>query len=178
MDLLGSAKEYKDRIVNVLIILAAIFIAFKIYSSQGTEIALLNQAREEEKNKNDILKEIEKKDKELQEYTTFINQKDRNSIFNNISDMAKLSAVELISIRPLNEENVSFYIKLNYDLKISSDSYHSIGKFVSLLESAPDIFLVEKIAMSQQTTQAGERRTEKINADLRISTIFIAAKTR
>lgn len=178
MDLLESAKGHKNIIVNAGIILAAIFVAFKIYSSQGSEIALLNQAREEEKNKNDVLKKIEKKDKELEEYIKFINQKERGLIINDISDMARLSAVEIISIKPVNEENVSFYTKLNYDLKLSSDSYHNIGKFVSLLESNPDIFLVERITMDQQATQAGETKIEKIKADLRISTIFMPTNTR
>lgn len=178
MDLLGSTKEHKNRVINIGIVLAAIFIAFKIYSSQEVEITLLNQAKEEEKNKNDILTEIEKKDKVLQGYSNFINQKDRNSILNNISDIARLSSVELVSIRPINEEDVSFYSKLNYDLRLSSDSYHNIGKFISLLESAPDIFLVEKMTINQQITQSGEKRREKINVDLRISTIFMGAKTR
>lgn len=178
MDLLESAKGNKNIIVNAGIILAAIFIAFKIYSSQGPEIVLLNQAIEEEKNKNDVLEKIEKKDKELKEYIKFINQKERSSIINIISDMARLSAVEIISIRPMKEENVSFYIKLNYDLKLLSNSYHNIGKFVSLLESSPDIFSLERITMGQQTAQAGERGMEKINADLSISTIFMPTNTR
>ncbi len=165
-------SKYNNKIVNIAIIFAALFIAFKIYSNQAQESISLDQKKDTEIEKNALLQKIDKVNKEIESYRQFINNKEINNIITTIGDIAKSSSVEIVSIKPEAKEARDYYTKYLFNLRLLSANYHNIGGFISRLESAPDIFNVETINISQQVKQDAERRSEQVGVDLSISTIL------
>jgi Tfp pilus assembly protein PilO len=165
-------EKNKKKILNLAVLFVALFIAFKIYSNQAQELSSLDQKKDTETEKNVVLQKIDKINKEVESYRKFINNKEISNIINAISDIAKSSSVEIVSVKPEAEEAKNYYTKHLFNLRLLSASYHNIGDFISRLESAPDIFNVETINMSQQVKQTAERRSEQVGVDLRISTIL------
>jgi len=172
MDTAELLTKYKHRLVNVLLLIIALVIAFRIYNKQVTNIGQLKQQKNAEIEKNKVLVKLGELGEKVKEYTEYINSKDLSSSINTISDMARESAVEITSIRPAGEEDQGVYIRYPYDLKVTSSSYHNIGNFISKLENHPAIFLVESAAISPAAGQ-DESQPEKVNVDLRISTIWL-----
>jgi len=164
-------KKYHNKAVNAAVIIVALIIALKIYSNNAAEVAILNTNKDTQIDKNVILERVNKTYREINSLKKFINRKELDSVINTIGDIAKDSSVDIVSISPATEENKPHYIKFFFDLRLSADSYHNMGKFVSSLESSQDILNVETLSMDQAVPMA-EAKSEKINVNLRISTIL------
>ena len=168
---------------NVLmagIIVFTLIIALIIYRIQDKNIGLLHVKKDAEQKKNEILKEISQSEKTIKLYKNLLSQKDASSVMNTVSDIARGSNINLISIKPGNEENQPLYIKTHFIVVIGTDSYNAIGKFVSLIENEPNIYYsVDSISVSSQEenrTPAQEltpepKSTNKLIVNLTLSII-------
>lgn len=166
--------KYKSAIANITILVVALFIAAKIYQVQMQKISLIQKQADEELKKNQLLKNIGERANKLKAYADSINNKDLSSIINTIGELAVVSGVEVTSIRPASEqaEEAKVFTRYPYELKLAADNYHNIGNFIAQLESHKDIFLVESITISP-VSGYGSSVPDKINADLRMSTILL-----
>ncbi len=169
-DIEGIIKKYHNKAVNAAVVIVALVIAVKIYNNNAAEVAILGKNKDTQVEKNVVLERINKTNKEIDSLKKFINRKELDSVINTIGDIAKDSSVDIVSISPATEDNKSYYIKFFFDLRLSADSYHSIGKFFSTLESSQDILNVETVTIDQQPMSPG--KTDKISINLRISTIL------
>lgn len=135
--------EKKEKILSTAIFIFALLIATSIYISQTKSLRLLNIKRDTQIKKNEVLNEIRQSEKKIKFYSNLLNEKDASSITNTISNIAKESGVQIISIEPGREEKQSLFIKYPFILTIHADSYHAIGKFITKIESYSDAYIVE-----------------------------------
>jgi Tfp pilus assembly protein PilO len=171
MEMQDIIKKYHNKAVNAAVVIAALVIAFRIYNNYAQEVALINKTKDTQVEKNIVLEKVSKTSKEIDNLKKFINKKELDSVINTIGDIAKDSSVDIVSISPATEENKPYYIKFFFDMRLSADSYHSIGKFISSLESSQDILNVETVSMDQSLLGPGAKN-ERISIGLRISTVL------
>jgi Tfp pilus assembly protein PilO len=159
----------KNKIINAIIILVTLPIAVNIYKFQTRNIDALNMQKDIEIKKNEILEKIGQSEKKINAYKELLNKKDISLIVNTISNIAKNSGIEVISIKPVNREDLSVYSRYSFALTINADSYHLIGGFISSLESCPDVYFIDRITIN---VIERDQKTEKLGADLVLSTIL------
>ena len=182
-----SREKLMDLVIkgrkNVLmagIIVLTLIITLIVYRIQDKNISLLHVKKDAEQKKNELLKEISQSEKTIKLYKNLLSQKDASSVMNTVSDIARGSNINLISIKPGNEENQPLYIKTHFIVVIGTDSYNAIGKFVSSIENEPNIYYsVDSISVSSQEenrTPAQEltpepKSTNKLIVNLTLSII-------
>lgn len=162
--------KHKSKIVNVVIFCGLLYFASGIYKKQTAKINSLVEKKEIEIQKNGVFKEISQLQAVIANYRAFFNNKDISQEADTISSLAAACSVKILSFKPLAEENFSVYRKYPFDLKIETEDYHKLGKFVAKLESHPHFFNVDSAKI---TSPAGERGKSRLNANLEISTIFL-----
>ncbi len=166
MNLTDFTNKYKNLIFNIALVLGAIFIAYNfIYTRQLRDLASLKQEKETEIKKNAALEEVGKLEKRLNAYKNFLVKKDTSLVIGALSDMAKVSGIEISSIRPETEQKFPTYAKIPFSLEMSADNYHALGKFISKMESSPDIYTVEDINIKTQG------QGDKLSVSLKVNKI-------
>ena len=142
----------------------AVILASVIYRKQVQDIKSLKSTKEEETNKNIVLTDIGKLEERMDAYKRLLKDKDAESVISNISDMAKESGVKILSIRPGLEQKYQDYVKLPFDLEISSAEYHSLGVFISKIESHSDVYIVEDVRVDSSGSEGDLRITLKVSS--------------
>ncbi len=160
----------KNKIVNIAVVLFAFIVAFKIYGKQQIDIANLKSVAELETKKNGVLGEIGLLEKKLGSLKRAINSKDVSLIMNSVGTVAKDNGVKVVSFKPQSEKDFPVYTKYSFDLLVSSSTYHKIAKFISVLESSPDIYMVESINI---INSAVVNENPKIDVQLMLSTVLM-----
>jgi len=168
IDMTDFLNKHKKNILNVIVIMAALMIAGNIYKGQSKAIALLRERKESELRKNELLLALSQSEDKMNMYKDAIGKKNVSAIINTISNMAKDTEVNIISLKPEDAQADSFYMRYPFTLDIQADNYHSIGKFISRLESSPDIYIVELLTIKVATEGSAE---SKLNAGIKLNTI-------
>ncbi len=170
----------KKKVLSIGIIIFTLIITLIIFSVQTKKIESLHVTKDTELKKNDVLNEISRSEKTIKLYRNLFSRKDAYSVTDTMSSIAKESNVRLISIKPGTEENQPFYIRSPFILVIGADSFHAIGKFVSMIENHSDVYFVDVISIRSQEesrtpdkelTQAPEP-TSKLIVNLILSIII------
>ncbi len=143
MDLNALINQHKNKILNIAIVIIALIIANNIYKAQANAVALLRENKDVELKKNALLGDVKASEDKMNTYKDAINKKDASSVINTIGDIANESGVKITSLRPGEEKASQFYTTYPFDLVVNAETYHDIGKFISRLESHPDIYMVE-----------------------------------
>ncbi len=170
MNIDASILNNKNKVINIVIVLVAVVIAFKIYGKQQVEIANLKSTAELEAKKNGVLAEIGLLEKKLGSLKKTINSKDVSLVMNSVGAIAKDNGVKVVSFKPQSEKDFPVYTKYSFDLVVSASTYHKIGKFISVLESSPEIYMVESISI---INSAVEGENAKIDVQLMLSTVLM-----
>lgn len=172
MELADFINEHKNKLLNIAVILIALLIAHNIHKGQVRSVAALKEKKETELKKNEILGNISQLEKRLNLYKNLLNKKDISLIINTLNKIAKDAEVKINSIKPQAERAYPVYLKYPFDLTVEAESYHSLGRFISKLESHPHIYLVEQATIRKAAAgaQAGDVVT-KLIADLKLTTI-------
>ncbi len=154
---MGSLEfnKYKNKVFNLAVVLLAIIVALGIYSKQARDIELLKNTKEVESKKNVVLDNIGKLEKRVDAYRELLKNKDTESIIGSISDMAKESGVKIISIKPETRQKYQDYVKLPFSLVVNSFEYHSLGDFISRIESYPDVYIIEDVRINSLSNKDG-----------------------
>ncbi|TRZ48987.1 hypothetical protein D4Q80_02845 [bacterium] len=170
----AALVKYKNTFLNIAVSIIFLIIANGIYKSQNLTAVKLGKDREVEIKKNAALAAISALEKKVGLYKNFLNKKDLSSIINNISNIANESQIKIISIRPQNEKDQGDYIKYPFSLSITAKDYHQLGLFIAKLESSPDIYIVESIAVRPRAAEARpSKQAEKVSAELTLSTVLL-----
>jgi len=165
-----NIKINKDVIIDILIILIALFIISKNYKSQINNAKSLEEKRDTEIKKNVVLNDIGKSEEVLNSYNKNFGKKDVSSVINIINNIAQAAGIEINSLRPLGEENYPVYVKYPFELKFDTHNYHLIGKFISNLENHPALFFVNLLSVKQSpgVGMPGEESNFKVELTLSI----------
>ncbi|MFA4888578.1 MAG: type 4a pilus biogenesis protein PilO [Candidatus Omnitrophota bacterium] len=169
---LADIEQWKNKALNLGIIILAFVIAFNIYKEQAKEIAVLNEKKDSESKKIPVLNEIAQWEKKLSVYKGFIDNKEISSVMNTVSNIAEDSAAKITSIRPAGSADYPLYTKYSFSLTVLVEGYHALGRFTSKLESHSNIYNIDSVVIRQQVTQQ-DGKVYKMAVDLNISTVFM-----
>lgn len=168
--------NYKSKIANILIIIFAIIIGYKIYRNQDKVVELLKQEKELEIRKNVSLDSISGLEKKINFYKGLVNKKDIASAVNTLSSISNASQVKIVSLKPLQEKDYLIYTKYPFRIEVTAKDYHVIGKFVSELENSPDIYIIEsaliKPAAKAESARPAAEFKDSLMLELTVSTIL------
>jgi len=143
--LIHKLHKYKNIILNILVIVLALVISNFIYKNQAKAFEKIKLNNEKELKKNRVLNNIKRLDNAFLTYKKAINKKDVSLLINNISNIARESGLSIDLLKPLAENTESVYINYPFELKMRANSYHEVGRFMSKLESDPDIYIVDSM---------------------------------
>lgn len=160
-----DVNQRKDIIVFALILILAFLIGYNgIYKANLNRIDSLKLQIEEEKKKNIILGDIGLLDKKLQAYKRrFFTSAEITELLDRASELAKEVGIKIETFNPLPAVYRAEYVELGLKIPLRCD-YHTLGKFLSLIESSGEFIWVKEIDMQKSTvTRVQEENTPKIN---------------
>jgi Tfp pilus assembly protein PilO len=160
----------QKNILNIGVFLVCVFIAHKIFVTQMQQVASIQAETEKAQQKNAVLTEIAQSEKRLKNLRRSINNKDETSIINTLNAIAKDCNVKIVEWKPVPPEKVLGYVRYPFALNIALDNYHTLGKFMSALESNPFLFTIENISVNND--EAGHS-IYRLHVNLEVSTILI-----
>jgi Tfp pilus assembly protein PilO len=167
--LIHKLHKYKNTIFNILIVIVALIISNIIYKSQSKTFEILKLNNEKELKKNKVLNNIKRLDEAFLNYKNAINKKDVSLLINNISSIARDSGLVIDLLKPLTESAESIYINYPFELRMHANSYHEVGRFMSRLESDPDIYIVDSMVINLDP----ESQKGRLLVTLKFRTIII-----
>jgi len=166
-------SKYKSKVFNIGVIVLALIVGLNLYQAQQRAIEILNAKRENEIKKNGVLTQISSQEKLIAQIAKVVNaKKEVSGLSDKLVVMAKENNVKIISIKPQAEKDFPLYVKYPFDLTLSAN-YHRISRFISRLESAPEIFMVESLNMKAPAEYQEGSENETLIIDLRLSTIVM-----
>jgi Tfp pilus assembly protein PilO len=149
--------------------------SINIYKSQAKNMASINEKKELEAKKNKVLGDISQLDKKISDIKNFVNNKDIYATITNLNNIAREFSVKISLIKPAGIQDFPLYTRYPFELTVEAGNYHQIGKFVSKIESNPNVYTVESLEM--RSTQGAEgSQPERIAAVLKIDTILFKNK--
>jgi Tfp pilus assembly protein PilO len=164
-------KKAQGNILNIAIIGVALLIAFNIFRGKEAELNALKENRDNEVKKNDVLKNISKLQENIQVIKDDVNNKAISEVISKLGNIARETQVKITFIKPQNEIFISggVYIKYPFELSITTNSYHKLGKFISRIEKSPDIYNIDDLVIASNPKAV----EDKISARISLSTILI-----
>lgn len=172
MELSSSLSKNKNIVLNVVIILVAVYIASGVYKTQNEELNRTLQEKDNETKKNEVMKNIGELENTYAAYKDFLNKKDVNTMIDTFSSMAAAAGVKIVSVKPLPEKTLPTYTEYPFDIKVEAKDYNSLGKFVSSLESSNDIFQLGWFKI-RPVQDPKKERSFVLNADVKVTTFLV-----
>ncbi len=163
----------REKILNIIIILAAVIISYNIYTAQTKSIGSLQQAKELEGEKNEVLDSIVGLGKQVVLYKDYVNKKDISSIIQRIGRIANNSGVVINSMKPLEKQDYPIYMRYPFQLSVVSSSYSAVVRFIGNLEKDPDIYIIRSANI--KTVDMGKEDgayAPNIALDLEVNTVL------
>jgi len=164
---LSDIKKHKNRVLNILIIILALFISSNIYKKQNKEMLSLNAQKEIEIKKNaefEVIGRLEEKNKYFKNY---LSKKDAGLAIDTISNIAKELGIKIISIRPEAELKFAQYTKAPFEISLGINNYHDLGKFISKMENSNEVYIIETITAKRESEGKG------LSVNLKLSSIAV-----
>lgn len=166
-----SSKIQKN-ILNIAILGVMIFVAYKVHVAQQQQVNAVKADTGIELQKSAVLQQISQSEKKLKNLRRAINNKDEAAFLPTLNEIARDHQVKISVIKPLPpEQKVQGYSRYPFAMNIAADNYHTLGKFISALESHPFMFSVESMAIHPDPSR--ESRRYKLQADIEVSAILL-----
>jgi len=164
---LSDIKKHQNWVLNILIIILALFISFNIYKKQNKEILSLNAQKEIEIKKNAEFEAIGRLEEKNKYFKNSLSKKDAGLTIDTISNIAKELGIKIISIRPEAELKFAQYNKAPFEISLAINNYHDLGKFISKMENSNDVYVIETIKAQRESKGKG------LSVNLRLSSIAV-----
>lgn len=164
--------SYRNKGVNIVIIIVAIAVGLNMYNKQVAIIESLKQAKDMEIKKSTSLGGISELEKRVKLYKDFVSKKDPLTLIKTFNKLARSIEVNIASLKPNKLQDFPMYVRYPYSITVTSRSYYQMGKFISILESSPDVFIINS-AIVRSIRQVGEDSVNDcLSMDLVVSTII------
>jgi Tfp pilus assembly protein PilO len=171
INLVETFYQHKNKVINTAIFLLAVLFSRNIYQQQLRVADSYRQREEIEVKKNAVLEDIRQLEKKIQAYKNFVNRKDISVAMNIMSEIAQVCSINVISIRPGQQKEYPSYVRHFFDLKLEANNYHSLGEFVSKLESRSELYSVEHLEIIPVYSSDKGKRLLSVGLD--VSTILL-----
>lgn len=163
--------KYKNKLLNITVIILSLAIANNIYKKESQITAALEERGNIESKKNIELTDISLLEKKINAYKNMFYNKEQSMIITTISGIAKDTNVRILSVKPQNEKRFDVYTKYFLGLSIVAKDYHTLGNFLSAIESFSDFYMVEKINIKSNTASDNTAVQGQIGAEIILSTL-------
>ena len=165
-------SKNKNKIVNAGVILLAIFIALYLFGMQNQQLASLEESKNEEMRKSEVMESLNRVEKRIDSYKQTFTRKDLGSVIDAMTNIAKDTRVKVISVKPGTEQQQSDYIKTSFLIVVRVADYHALGDFISKVENYKDLFLVEDVNIATITGGQSDKKADRdLDISLKISTV-------
>jgi len=165
-------SKNKNKIINIGVILLAIFASLYLYGMQSQQLASLEENKIEEIKKSEVIESLDRVEKRINSYKQTFSRKDLGSVIGSLTDIAKDTRVKIISVKPGSERQYPDYIRTSFLIVVRVADYHALGQFISKVENYKDLFLVEDVNITtDRTGQSGKNSEKDLDIGLKISTI-------
>ena len=162
---LGSLLSKNRKVINIVIIIIALIVAFNIFKAHDQAIKGLQLQKENEIKKNEALGLLGRLDKRLKAYKDFLPKKDRSAFTAEVYAIAKELNVKILSLKPQEQDEVyQAYTKNSFNLSINTRDYEALGKFISRLENAGNVYMVDLLEIAPYTDLSGAGEEESAAA--------------
>lgn len=170
-----------NHVINVVVLFVAGLIALKMYQGQMKKLTKIDYTLDQQRKKNEALIHIGELKEKIETYKGAFKEKDSRQIISAITNLAKVSEIKIVSLRPETSKHVAgkrkeeqLHGKATFGLNIEADSYNRLGKFISKLENDSMAFIVESISISGKQVRGTRSitRPDKMDVDLIISKFF------
>jgi len=167
--------KYKNKILNVGVIILAIFLAYKIYDMQNKELKTVAEEEAKEIKKNKVLESISQVEKKTEAYKKFFSKKELGEMVELLSIISKDSpGVQVLSVKSAGAESKhSGYLKIPFEVSVKVANYHALGEFVNKLENYKDFYLVEDVLINSGNFEgnASDFMDRPITVKIKVSTV-------
>ena len=172
MEFIDLIEKHKSNAANIAVIIISLIVANRIYSMQNANTAAINEKIKTESSRNTVLADISRSEKQMGAIKKLVNKKDMNSIVGNLQTIARDSLITIVSLKPQVEKPLADSTRYPYNLSITG-TYHKIGKFISKLESSPDIYMIENMNFRTSSDAKDKDKKELLQVDVSIATLKI-----
>ena len=157
-------------VISAVIIMLVLVVANSIFRSQSGRIERLEERITEEREKNRVLIEVRKAEKEIDSYQPRIPlEKDVDWLRREVIRMANESEVKIISINPQSPEVRAQYTRLAIKMEMEC-GYHQLGDFISKLESSKRFIKIDSLSLDAVEGGGKERI---VKAKITVSTFYL-----
>lgn len=168
-----SVKQFlgkKEILIFSGIILLAVFYSKQLFQKQQGKIRHINLDISSEQNRLDLARELLELDHKLTQSSGPYLEKDTSFNIDKLKEIVSQYGVKITSVG-INKEQGGLHELTRYQLSLQTN-YHNLGKFMSALESLPDMVRIEEVSVTpqQQATQDGK---VLLDVPMRISVAFI-----
>ncbi len=157
--------------LRLTIIGIAVVLCLGIYQKDKTALTALESQIDTEKSKNIALKSLEMVDKMSFKYKELINNKDIEKSVDVIQEMASRANVKIDSLNSKSEEYGDVFVSYPYALSLTAKNFHEIGKFLSLLESHSNIYIIRDLKIKPVQNFDGEY--DSVKAEISVFTVLL-----
>ncbi len=164
-------SKNKNKVINAGVIILAVFIALYLYSMQNQQLVSLEESKEEERRKSEVIESLNRVEKRINTYKQTFTRKDLGSVIDAMTDIAKDTRAKVISVKPGAEQQQADYIKTSFLIVVRVPDYHALGSFISKVENYKDLFLVEDVNITTITNQSDQKSGRDLDINLKISTV-------
>ncbi|MDD5561853.1 MAG: type 4a pilus biogenesis protein PilO [Candidatus Omnitrophica bacterium] len=164
-------SKNKNKIINAGVILLAILVALYIYNLQSQQLVTLEEKKNEEMKKSDVIESLTRVEKKINNYKQTFNRKDLGSVIDAMTDISRGTGVKVVSVKPGIEQKYPEYMKNSFLIVVRVDDYHALGQFISKVENYKDLFIVEDVNISSASTDSNKKEEKGLDISLTISTI-------
>jgi Tfp pilus assembly protein PilO len=169
---MGSDQTSKNKnlVLNLVVVVIAGVVAFQLYQKNEQAKIKLSSDIKNEQDKSKKLEEIDQSEKTMAAYRKLLSKKDTSLVMATITNMAKELGIRVVTVKPVPEEKRNEFIRMPFVLTVAPPSYHALGKFISAIESAQDVYVVDSV----EITTGKEGEPGKLMANVTIASIALA----
>ncbi|MDP2938956.1 MAG: type 4a pilus biogenesis protein PilO [Candidatus Omnitrophota bacterium] len=149
---LSKLLQKKDLLINLLILVLALFIARGIYKAQTAQIASLKMQLNEQQQVNRLSSELETLEQELKHLQIGISTGmiSTVNVMDKITELTKKRNISISSINPRSQADKGFYWQHSFEIVLEAN-YNQTGGFLSDIENSKDLFKVDALRVSTGT---------------------------
>jgi Tfp pilus assembly protein PilO len=169
MDMEMIMRKFRDNAFGLLIVAICVIFAYKTYVKKEEGLKTLSGSADTEKKKNELLTEISTLEKKYSFFKDHVNAKAPATMITSLGNIAKDSSVKMTSIRPKAEEKAADYTRYPFELSVTGPDFHTIARFVSNLERAPEQYEIDSLDFSFDREGSNPTMTVRLT----VSTILL-----
>ena len=160
--------KYRNKAVNIAIVIVFLLIAVNIYKGSLNRVASLKARISEENKKSAELEKINQLQKKIRGYKGLLSSKEASLVMDDISAIAKGAGVEILTVKPPQKELSSVdYAKDVFEVSLNAPAYDSLARFINRIESSSNVYTVDTISIN---SQAGADK-KGLTAHIKISSV-------